>query len=293
VRRGPAAGSWVYTEVTVIISRSGVKRAICVSLAGAMVLGAVGCAGLSDMAADSTQSREAGNQYYNSARYADAVGAYSNATRKDPRDYKAQYGLACAYDQLHHYQQALQQYETTLDVMTRTLAGREDPDFRAHVIDSLASCIARSDVNSEITALRQKAPSDRTGEAYYILAKTYAYKGDADSSLDAYNKASLTAPKNFYIARDYGLYLEKLGQNQKAATELTRAYRLNQQDAQVNAGLRKVGITPGPQLLDDTGFKVPLLSNVVLPGQRGEEKTPVPPPPPSLGGTSGAMAPRD
>jgi tetratricopeptide (TPR) repeat protein len=281
-------------EVTVFLSRfSRLKWILCASLASAMVLGLVGCAGLSDMAADSTQNREAGNQYYNAGKYGDAVGAYTSATRQDPRDFRAQFGLACAYDQLHHYQQALQQYETTLDVMSRTLAGQESPEFRAHVIDALASCIARSAVNSEITALKQKAPADHTGESYYILAKAYAYKGDADSALEAYNQGALLAPKNFYLARDYGLYLEKLGQNQKAATELTSAYRLNQNDAQVNAALRKVGITPGPQLMNDTSFKIPLLSNVVLPGQRGGDQTPAPPPPPSMNSSAAVPAPRD
>lgn len=269
------------------------SRWFCLVLCGAIAVTLAGCAGLSDMAADSTQSREAGNQYYNSGRYADAVGAFTNATRKDPRDFRAQYGLACSYDQLQHYQQALQQYETTLDVMTRTLAGRESPDFRAKVIDSLASCIARSGTTQEIAALRTKAPTDTTGEAYYILAKAYAYKGDADSALDAYNRGALAAPGNFHLAKDYGLYLQKLGQNQKAATELTRAYRLRQDDAQVNAGLRQMGITPGPNLLQNEGFKIPLLSNVVLPGQREESKTPTPPPPPSLGDGSQTPAPRD
>lgn len=258
---------------------------------GAMVLGLVGCAGLKDMAADSTIDRKAGNRSYNSGQYAEAVGEYTSAVRKDPRDFRAQYGLACAYDQLQRYQQALQQYETTLDVMTRTLSGRENPAFRAQVVDSLASCIARSGVSSEVTALRQKAPGDATGESYYILAKTYAYQGDADSALDAYNRAALAAPKNFYLVRDYGLYLRKLGQNQKAAKELTNAYRLNQDDVQVNATLRQLGITPGPQLLDNQGFKIPLLSNVTLPGSRGEDQSPVPPPPPSLGGP--VAAPRD
>jgi tetratricopeptide (TPR) repeat protein len=223
-------------------SRLALSRCARITLLAGCGLALVGCA---DMVADSTPSRQAANGLYTAGNYDEAAGAYRNATRQDPRDYKAQYGLACSYDQLHQYQQAVQAYKTTLDVMTRTLAGQEDKTFRAQVIDSLASCIARSNGRGvEIAALAQQAAKSHKAEDYYILAKANAYIGDADSALDAYNRAALLEPRNFDVARDFGLYLQKIGQTQRAGQQLTRAHDINPTDAQVNNALRQLGITP-------------------------------------------------
>ncbi len=55
-------------------------------------------------------------------------------------------------------------------------------------------------------------------------------------------------PKDFTLLKEYGLYLEQLGQNQKAETVLRQAYSRDSQDDQVNAALRRVGVVPGPSV---------------------------------------------
>ena len=228
-----------------------------------MIFGVIGCA---DMVSDSKESRLEGNRLYSAGSYAEAVGAFKNAIRSDPRDYKSHYGLAVSYDALKDYHQAVGAYKATLDVMTRTLAGQEDHAFRAKVVDSLGSCIARSDQREiETASMVKEAGESRKAEDSFILAKLYAYSGDADSAMDAYNRALVLEPKSFYINKEYGLYLVKLNQRDKAAEVLQRAYAINSKDEEVMAGLRQVGIVPGLSLKEERDLAQPPVPKGPLP----------------------------
>ena len=77
-----------------------------------------------------------------------------------------------------------------------------------------------------------------------MLGKVYRYSQDPDSAIDAYNKGLLLDPNNFDIAKDYGLYLASLGQNQRAAPVLRQAYGLDKSDKQVNDALQQLGVLP-------------------------------------------------
>ena len=83
------------------------------------------------------------------------------------------------------------------------------------------------DVNSALV------PDAPPGESQFLLAKINRGIGDADAAIEAYSQASLTAPKDFDIAKEYGMYLLQLSQNDKARSELRRAYALNPKDQQV------------------------------------------------------------
>jgi len=227
---------------------------------------AAALAGCSDLAADSTSSRQQGNASAKQGEFAEAVGAFKNATRTDPRDYKAHYGLAVSYYNLKSYHEAIKSYKATLDVMTRTLAGQEDIAFRAQVIDGLAVCIASAPERmAEMDILDKQAREQKSAEAYYTLAKTYQYLGDADSAIDAYNGATLLDKSNFCLNKDYGLYLEKVGQIQQAATPLQRAYQLDKNDQQVVLALRRIGVVPGPSLKEEKDLAKPLIPQGPIP----------------------------
>ena len=68
----------------------------------------------------------------------------------------------------------------------------------------------------ELNFVEQNAKNGQSAELYWLLAKIYRNRGDADLALDAYNRAALIEPKNFYIQKDHGLYLEQLGQAKRA-----------------------------------------------------------------------------
>ena len=89
-------------------------------------------------------------------------------------------------------------------------------------------------------------------EQKFIQAKVYRYLDDPDSALAHYKQAALLESGNFYILREYGLYLEKLKQDAMATPVLRRAYAINSRDKDVNAALERLGTVTGPSLKDET-----------------------------------------
>jgi tetratricopeptide (TPR) repeat protein len=213
-------------------------------------------AGCAEVVASSKHSREEGQKLYAEGNYVDAAGAYRNAVRKDPTDYRAYYGMGQSYDATKSYNQAIQAYQTALDVQKRTAPGREDQAMRVKIIDALAQTMAKG---YDRTLQDSGSPNrPQTAENKYIQAKAFAYLGDADSAIDAYNKAVLLDRKDFAIAKDFGLYLEKIpGMRNDASRQLKRAYQLNQKDQEVVAALRRVGVVPGPSLKEQDQLAKP------------------------------------
>ncbi len=233
-------------------------------LAGPMLLGALLCsAGCSDVITYARDSREKGLTYYRQADYENAAGDFKNAIRQDPADYYSHYYLASCYDREKAYHQAIQQYKTCLQIMEHSLGGKDDIAFRMQVLNDLGGAIARGEDRSiETTALSQ---GPKTAEDSFLLAKVYRLTGDADSAVESYDQASLLAPKNFYISKEYGLYLAQLGQNERAGKALRVAYAINGKDQQVIDGLRQVGVVPGPGLKDEKDLAKPIIPEGPIP----------------------------
>jgi tetratricopeptide (TPR) repeat protein len=216
----------------------------CTTLAGGFLLAASGCADNITYAQDSEKE---GMRLYNQRQYAEAAGSFRNAVRQNPREYKADYYMGASYDAMGQYQEALQAYKAALDVMKTTLAGQVDRPFRARVIDALCTAISKSsDRDHELQILSERARKNQSAEDYLIAARVYRNTGDPDSALDAYNRGSLIDPKDFFLQKEYGLYLEQLGLGERAAVPLRKAYAIDNNDDQVNAALRRVGVIPGP-----------------------------------------------
>jgi cytochrome c-type biogenesis protein CcmH/NrfG len=246
------------------LSAGAALRAVAAVGMCALSLGLLGgCAGGQDMVTFPGESRQQGIKLYNESNYPDATAAFTTAIHQDPRDYQSYYYLGRSYAATHQYHQAVQAYHTALDVMAQSLAGREDTIFRQKVLDGMASAAAAG--NSP--ELEQAAMQDRrqpTLEDAFVQAKIARIHGDVDSAVEAYSKASLLDPNNMYVAKEFGTYLTEIGQTQRAALQLKRAYVLNRragrtEDPEVVAGLRKIGIIPGPSLLEEKDlFKPPV-----------------------------------
>ena len=244
-------------------------------LSTAMIVTGAGCGNSSGgnqnsgmIAVTNTKAvRDTGIRQYNAGEYTEAAGTFRNATRQDPRDYQSYAYLGDSYQQLGQNQQSIQAYKASLDTAKRTLQGREDAAFRARTLDGLAGAIAKSG-NTEIDAAQQAANSGGNGEAWFLMAKVHRNLGDADSALDAYNRAALMSPKDFYVIKDYGLYLEQVGQQQQAEKQLRKAYTLNAKDADVVAALRRIGVVPGPSLYDANALSKPAVPKGPIPPAR-------------------------
>lgn len=243
------------------LSRLG-RRMLACSIAA--VLFGAGCA---EVITYSNQSNEHGEKLLAAGKYEDAAGAFANATEQNPRHYKAFFNLGQTYEKMGREQQALQAYRTALDVMPTTDSGKKDFATRDQIVSALAKCVATSaSKDAEIEAIRQRAERSTQAIDWYVLGRTYAELGDADNALDAYDRALLAAGSTESgVVKDYGLYLVQVNQNKRAEVVLRKAYQLNQQDAEVNAALRKIGVVPGPSLLEPDQLSRPFIPKGPLP----------------------------
>jgi Tfp pilus assembly protein PilF len=257
-RKNRGAGRWFtpaqdaafcYMEVAVITLHSSVYRQLFLAAAGAGLLMSVfGCN--TDMITYSQQSQHQGLSQLNDGDYVDATGSFQNAVRQDPTNYKAHFYLGECYEMNKQYDLAAHSYKASLDEMAKTLPGREDTAFHEQAMDRFARLLADADPNQAQTDLLLKqAQESRSGESYRIIARAFRYRSDADSAIQNYRTALLMAPHDFAINKEYGLYLIQLKQSQGAVTLLREAYRQDQNDPQVNAALRQLGITPDDSLM--------------------------------------------
>jgi tetratricopeptide (TPR) repeat protein len=215
-----------------------------------------------------TRSRDAENRamgLYNQQQYADAAGAFHNMVRTNPRDYRSYYHLGNCYVQMQQWQQAIQSYRSGLDVMGTTLQGKADTVFRQQILNGLASAIAKSDKGDiELQDLVKTADAGKV-EDIFLLAKVYAYKNDPDMAIETYSRAALRDPGNFYIQKEYGLYLERFGQKDRARQPLRNAYAMNSSDQEVADALRRVGVVPGPSLKSEDQLAKPVIPQGPIP----------------------------
>ncbi|HZZ42951.1 MAG TPA: tetratricopeptide repeat protein [Tepidisphaeraceae bacterium] len=234
------------------------------SVVGLMSLAGTGCVTLDQHF--SQKSHVEGARLYNAGDYEGAAGAYLNALKAEPRDYKAYYSLACCYDAEKDYEKAIHAYRTSLDVMALTFAGQHDGDFRLKVLDGLAQSIAHGATHqTELDLAEKEARTKHEAEPYFLVAKIYRYSGDADSAVENYNKAVLMDPDNVAYIRELALYYEQLGQTQRAEPALRRAYGMGADDAQMKAALRRLAIIPGPAIKPQKDLVQPVMPQGPIP----------------------------
>ena len=224
-----------------------------------------GCTnGTTEIISYTRQNRETGMQLYGKSQWVEAASYFNAAIRQEPGDYTSRFYLGACQEQMGKTQQAIQQYWTTLNVMDHSIEGKTDIKFRKKVTNQIALAIAhQGDRSGDLTALEQKTP--RTPENAFMLARIYRNIGDADSAIARFEQAQKLDPKDADISKEYGLYLEQLGQTQRADNELRRAYALNSRDEEVSAALRRLGVIPGPSLKGEDGLEKPLVPLGPLP----------------------------
>lgn len=221
-----------------------------------VALGVVG--GCADIVTYSKDSRREGIELYNRQAYTDAAGAFRNAVRQNPRDYRSYYYLGASHEQLGQYQQALAAYKTSYQVIDTTMEGKQDPEFRYRVLNGWASAVARGDTTEvELNSIEQRAQTRGNTDDSYLLARIYTLRNDPDSAIQAYERAVTIDPNNFHYVREAGLYFESINQQQRAIPLLRRAYSMDNSDQQVVAALRRMGVVPGPSLKDESQLARP------------------------------------
>jgi tetratricopeptide (TPR) repeat protein len=249
---------------------SSVSKALARVLVGcfavAMLVLSWGC---TDTITFAGNNREAGMVAYNEGRYTDSTGSFRAALKQDPRDYQSHYWLGMSYLQLGNYQSASVAFRSCLDTRMVTLAGKEDETIQAKAIEGLAQAIVKSDGSDvEVNKIEQIARTTsgaKAAQEFFLLGKVYRYRQLPDMAIDYYNRACLQDNKNFGYLKEYGLYLEQLQQNATAEQTLRQAYALNSNDAEVNAGLERLGIVPGLALRSKSTLAKPAMPKGPIP----------------------------
>jgi len=202
-------------------------------------------AGCTEVFTFSDKSYQEGMGLYRQKMYADAAGSFRTAIRQEPRHFRSHFYLGVCYEQMGQYQQAFQEYWTALEVSGYTLEGKANTDFRTQVVDTLAAAIAaHDDQEVELTRTATRARDNPNAENYFLLAKIYRLRGDADSAIDAYRRACHWDVSNFVIRKEFGLYLlDPLNQRQDAEYYLKQANRIDPNDEAVNAALARLNVT--------------------------------------------------
>lgn len=238
----------------------GIGSHLLVSKLGALValgLALAGCT--SEVISYNREFRENGFGQYNRQDYLNAAQSFKEALRDEPGDYVSRYYLGNCYQFIGKNQQAIEEYRTTLQVMSTTsLEGRGDADTRQKVLNAYATALAKeSERSADLTRLEAQKP--RTAENDLILARVYRQVGDPDLALARYQEAEQLEATNPAIAKEHGLYLEFLGQTARADAELRKAYGMNTHDEEVAAALRRLGVVPGPSLKKEEALEKPLI----------------------------------
>jgi tetratricopeptide (TPR) repeat protein len=176
----------------------------------------------------------------------------------------SRYFLATCYEFMNRPQEAIEEYRTTLIVMSTSIEGKADTVTRQRVLIAMAAAIAKeSDKTSDLAQIERQQP--RTQENVVMLARIYRQSGDADMALMRYEEAQQLVATDPVVAKEYGLYLEQLGQTKKADVELRLAYGLNTNDEEVAAALRRLGVVPGPSLENEDALQKPVVPLGPLP----------------------------
>lgn len=243
---------------------SRIPQIVRVALASALAATFLtGCSGFLMKAED---PQKVGLRLYQEKNYTEAAGAFRTAIRKDPRDYQSQYYLAVACDTEGRYEEAIEAYRTALGIMSITYDGQADGAFRLKVLDGLAVTVAKADTHdTQLNAFEAQAKKSQKAEDFFLLAKIYRYRRDADMALENYQHATLLDNKNFPILKEYGFYLQQAGQTHQSIAVLSQAYRVNWQDEQVNGALRQMGVVPGPSLKEKDELAQPLVPKGPIP----------------------------
>src|SRR2546421_2338860 len=165
-------------------------RAIAVAaslLAAPLLLG--GCSGF---LTKFEEPQAQGLRLYQEKNYTEAAGAFRNAIRKDPRDYKSHYYMAVALDADGRYQEAIEAYRTALDVQNVTYEGQDDKAFRQKILEGLGMTVAKSDPHdTQLNQFEHQAKASQRSEDFFVLAKIYRYRRDPDLALENYQHGAL------------------------------------------------------------------------------------------------------
>ena len=230
-------------------------------------------AGCADAFTYSATETAVGRTYLSEQDFDSAGQIFAEQVRRNPKDYRAYYYLGQSYEGKGRDAEAVRSYRTGLEVMDLTPRGEGDEQFHFMLTDALSGALARVDSDGSQLATIEKA-SKGDAQKKLLIAMTHAKAGRPDAAMGSFAAATSLDRDDPVIAKQHGLYLESLKQDEAARQTLTRAYRLDSADAEVAGALRRLGVVPGPSLLSKNDLARPAVPIGPLPEVQfgGEEQ---------------------
>ena len=255
-------------------------RLACIS---AISLAGVALTGCADAITFSQTETSTGQILLAEGEAEEAAIIFANQVRRSPKDYEAHFHLGQAQLAGGRATEAIRSFKTALEVMPLSHSGKEDDQTRFEIVDALSGALAAHDTDgSLLVQIESKSKGNKTLKL--LSAMTYAKAGDPDNAIQRFNEAVNLDREDPYATKQFGLYLESIAQADDAEYQLRRAYRLNTQDQEVAAALRRLGVVPGPAILSATELSKPKIPQGPIPEIKWGEK-----PAPTAPGTPGAQ----
>jgi Flp pilus assembly protein TadD len=170
-----------------------------------------------------------GKQSLDQQHYDEAIGAYREAVRLDPRNALAHYGLGVAYSRTGQDEQAMAAYREAI---------RLQPDH-ADTHYGLGVVAERQGHDAEAIAAYRAVIRLRPDDAmaYYGLGVVSGRQGQDESAVSAYREAIRLNPSLAGAYYNLGMLYARMGQDDQAIAAYREAIRLQPTDALAHYGL--------------------------------------------------------
>ncbi len=206
-------------------------------------------------------ARVEGYDALRASQYQDAIEHFGYCVEKHPDDWRSQYFLGKAYLAQRKPAKARPHLETALTIRknlssVRVTLGEGEPDTyvpwpeRSTIVDALAKAMHREGAKEELLRfLRRVAREQKSANAYIRLGKYLKKYKDHDAALRAFQQATHVAEpgdERPFVA--LASFYDAVGDREKAATQLRKAYSIKPDDPDIRKALRSHGLVPGPTI---------------------------------------------
>ncbi|MDP9160319.1 MAG: tetratricopeptide repeat protein [Acidobacteriota bacterium] len=164
-----------------------------------------------------------GRTKYNESKLEDAVGAFRQCLKLEPKNVKAEDNLGLSYEGLGRTEEGITAYKTAIAWQAQSLDKTSGP-----FID-LGALLMKQNRSEEALPYLQQAVevSPKDARAYEYLGKAYSDLNQMEEAQKQLEKAVTIAPQSARLHFILGQIYRKEGLTQKAKMELERASQLN------------------------------------------------------------------
>jgi tetratricopeptide (TPR) repeat protein len=164
-----------------------------------------------------------GRTKYNENRFEEALSAFQECLKLDPRNVKAEDNLGLSHQALGHTAEALTAFRNAIAWQSQLLKKNSGP-----YIDLGTLFLEQSQVEEALTYLSEAvAISPEESRAHEQLGKAYSRNNDLEKAQDELEKAVALNPEGAALHFMLGQVYRKRGMSEKAKVELERGAALN------------------------------------------------------------------